>query len=231
MEINVALDLVSRRGWLSQTPRAFRNALLARVHLQRFTEGEIIYDAGDPPGGLYGVVSGAVRTFIVPWEHSPIYAHYFRPGSWFGEAAALSGKPRMVGHAASGEAELLHLPIKGVNDLVRADPTCLRFFSILTYGHLHTALGATADLMIRDHEKRFIAVLLRLGECRVATQSDERLIEVCISQDDLAVMANVARTTANSILRRLQRNGLVNVAYRRIDITAPDQLRAMLAEV
>ncbi|OYW57393.1 MAG: hypothetical protein B7Y80_11665 [Hyphomicrobium sp. 32-62-53] len=65
----------------------------------------------------------------------------------------------------------------------------------------------------------------------MARQSDERLIEVCISQDDLAVMANVARTTANSILRRLQRNGLVNVAYRRIDITAPDQLRAMLAEV
>jgi CRP/FNR family transcriptional regulator, cyclic AMP receptor protein len=230
VEINAALDLVSRRGWLSETPRPFRNALLARVHLQRFTEGEIIYEAGDPPGGLYGVVSGAVRISFVPWEHSPIYAHYFRPGGWFGEAAALSGKPRLASHTAFGETELLHLPIKVVNDLIRADPTCLRFFSILTYGHLHTAIGATADLMIRDHVKRFIAVLLRLGECRVARQSDERLIEVCISQDDLAVMANVARTTANSILRRLQRNGLVNVAYRRIDITAPDRLRAMLAE-
>jgi CRP-like cAMP-binding protein len=230
VEIDAALDLVSRRGWLTQPPRAFRNALLARVHLQRFTEGEIVYEAGDPPGGVYGVVSGAVRISVVPWEHSPIYAHYFRPGSWFGEAAALSGQPRMASHSASGETELLHLPIKGVNDLVRADPTCLRFFSILTYGHLHTALGATADLMIRDHVKRFIAVLLRLGGCREATQSGERYIEVCISQDDLALMANVARTTANSILRRLHRNGLVKVSYRRIDITAPDRLRAMLTE-
>ena len=67
MEIDAALDLVSRRGWLSQTPRAFRNALLARVHLQTFTEGEIIYEAGDPPGGIYGVVSGAVRISFVPW--------------------------------------------------------------------------------------------------------------------------------------------------------------------
>ena len=230
MEIDAALDLVSRRGWLSQTPRAFRNALLARVHLQTFIDCEIIYEAGDRPGGIYGVVSGAVRISFVPEERGPVFAHYFRIGSWFGEAAALSGQPRMAGHSASGDTELLHLPIKGVNELIRADPTCLRFFSILTYGHLQTALGATADLMIRDHVKRFIAVLLRLGGCREATQSGERLIEVCISQDDLAVMANVARTTANSILRRLHRNGLVNVAYRRIDITAPDRLRAMLTE-
>ena len=54
MEIDAALDLVSRRGWLSQTPRAFRNALLARVHLQTFTDGEIIYEAGDRPEGSTG---------------------------------------------------------------------------------------------------------------------------------------------------------------------------------
>ena len=230
MEIDAALDLVSRRGWLSQTPRAFRNALLARVHLQTFTEGEIIYEAGDPPGGIYGVVSGAVRISFVPRERGPVFAHYFRPGSWFGEAAALSRQPRMAGHSASGDTLLLHLPIKGVNDLIRADPTDLRFFSILTYGHLQTAIGATTDLMIRDHVKRFIATLLRLGGCREATQSSESLIEVCISQDELAALANVARTTANSILRRLQRHGLVEITYRRIDIIAPDRLRAMLAE-
>jgi CRP-like cAMP-binding protein len=230
VEIDAALDLVSRRGWLSQTPRAFRNALLARVHLETFADGEIIYEAGDPPGGVYGIVLGSVRISFVPGEFGPVFAHYFRPGSWFGEAAALSRQSRMAGHSASGDTELLHLPMKGVNDLIRADPTYLRFFSILTYEHLHTALGATADLMIRDHVKRFIAVMLRLGGCRDATQSGERFIEVCISQDELAVMANVARTTANSILRRLHRNGLVNVAYRRIEITAPDRLRAMLTE-
>ena len=230
MEIDAALNLVSRRGWLSQTPRAFRNALLARVHLQTFTEGEIIYEAGDPPGGIYGIVSGAVRISFAPGERGPVFAHYFRPGSWFGEAAALSRQPRMAGHSASGDTELLHLPIKGVNDLIRADPACLRFFSILTYGHLHTALGAAADLMIRDHVRRFIAILLRLGGCREATPSAECLIEVCISQDDLAAMANVARTTANCVLRRLHSHGLVKVAYRRIDIIAPDRLRAMLAE-
>ena len=166
----------------------------------------------------------------MPGERSPVFAHYFRPGSWFGEAAALSRQSRMAGHSAYGDTELLHLPIKGVNELIRADPTCLRFFSILTYGHLQTALGATADLMIRDHVKRFIATLPRLGGSREVTQSGERLIEVCISQDELAAMANVARTTANSILRRLQRHGLVKITYRRIDITAPDPLRAMLTE-
>ena len=66
-------------------------------------------------------------------------------------------------------------------------------------------MGASDDLMIRDHVKRFIAILLRLGGCRSTTQPVSVPIEVDVNQQDLAGMCNVARTTAGAILRKLKR--------------------------
>jgi hypothetical protein len=41
-------------------------------------------------------------------------------------------------------------------------------------------------------------------------------------------MTNVARTTAGAVLRKLEADGGVEVAYRKVRILDPDALRAML---
>ena len=98
----------------------------------------------------------------------------------------------------------------------------------MTIDHLDLAMGGSDDLMIRNHLKRFIAVLLRLGDCRLAGPSDRRPIEIDINHEDIAHMANVARTTAGAILRELEAEGHLCLAYRRIDILAPEALRRKL---
>ena len=44
------------------------------------------------------------------------------------------------------------------------------------------------------------------------------------------LIANVARTTAGAILRKLESNGHVALSYRRINILAPNALRMMLRD-
>jgi CRP/FNR family transcriptional regulator, cyclic AMP receptor protein len=51
-----------------------------------------------------------------------------------------------------------------------------------------------------------------------------------MNHEDLAYMANVARTTAGTILRKLEADGHVGLSYRRIRIFAPDALRAMVQD-
>ncbi|MBA7467935.1 hypothetical protein ES703_73610 [subsurface metagenome] len=84
--------------------------------------------------------------------------------------------------------------------------------------------------MIRDHFKRFVAVLLRLGNCQRFNPRNGDPIEVDISHEDIAHMANVARTTAGAILRELEAEGHLRLAYRRIDVLAPDALRKKLRD-
>ena len=179
---------------------------------------------------MFGLVAGGLNVSIAPNERGPYFAHVARPGSWFGEAAAFTGQPRRVGLAAARDSELLHLPLHGIREIVDNNPAAWRYFGLVTIGHLDLAIGAHDDLMIRDHIKRCIAVLLRLGGCRLSSPPDSGPIEIDMSQEDIAFMSNVARTTAGAVLRRLEAMGHLEQSYRRIRILTPDALRAMLGD-
>jgi CRP-like cAMP-binding protein len=215
-EIVTAHEIVLRRGWLSLTPQSFQRDVLDRCFLVRFEAGEFIYVVGDPPGGMFGLVSGGVSVSIA------------RPGTWMGEAAAITGQSRRVGLSATRDTELLHLPLQEIREIVEKNPEAWRLFALITIGHLDMAIGASDDLMIRDHVKRCVAVLLRLGGCRQASPADFSPIEVDVSQEEMAVLSNVARTTAGAVLRKLEASGCIEQSYRRIRILTPDALRGML---
>jgi len=197
--------------------------------LQEFAPGEKIYSSGDVAGGMYGLISGGVSVWLDKGERAPSFAHFFQPGTWFGEGPAISGRPRIVGLAATRATQLLFLPARSIEEIVRDDPSAWRLIAGLVLAKLDLAMGAIDDLMIRDHDQRLMGVLLRLGGCRSAG-ADEAPVDVDVSQEDLAAMANVARTTANASLGRLVAAGLVKLTYRRIVILEPSKLRARLVE-
>lgn len=229
-ERSTAHQIVTGTGWLHQTPVPFQRKVLDRCRLERFAGGASVYSAGDEPGGMFGIVTGCLSISVAPEEHGPYAAHSATPGTWFGEAAAFTRQPRRIGLTASRDSELLHLPLHAIDEIVAEDPGAWRYFGLATIAHLDLAIGGADDLMIRNHFKRFVAVLLRLGNCRRNNSPNGEPIEVDISQDDLAHMANVARTTAGAILRELEAGGHVALAYRRIDILAPDSLRRRLRD-
>ena len=229
-QILIAHDVVSRRGWLSQTSPAFRKSVLDRSQFRSFKAGETVHSAGDPAGGIYGLVSGGLKVVFAPSERIPFFAHFFVPGSWTGEAAAITGEPRLVTLVTTRETYALYLPLPSVNELLRDDPDAIRSFAKLMQWQLATAIAATGDLMIRDPGQRLIAVLLRLCGCRLSTPENPGEFDVDLTQDELALMANVGRTRASAMLVRLEAAGLVDLAYRRIRVLGPEGLRSMLRE-
>ncbi|UFX44458.1 Crp/Fnr family transcriptional regulator [Bradyrhizobium sp. 41S5] len=227
LEKDAAHQIALDAGWLRRTPPPFQRAVLERCRLEQFAAGTPVYSVGDEPGGMFGIVSGCLGVSVAPRESGPYLAHLALPGTWFGEAAAFTRQPRRVGLIASRDSELLHLSLRAIDDIVRRDPVAWRYFGLITIDHLAVAVAGSDALMIRDHFKRFIAVLLRLGNTR--PQNGEP-IQVDVSHEDLAHMANVARTTAGAILRKLEVEGHVVLAYRRIKILAPDALRRKLRD-
>lgn len=225
---DAAHEIVRRAGWLSITPPSFQAEVLARCHFLSFKTGEFIYHVNDPPGGMFGLVSGGLSISIAPGERGPYFAHFARPGTWFGEAAAITGQPRRVGLSVTRDSELLHLPLPEIRQIVGANPEAWRLFALVTIGHLDMAIGASDDLMIRNHVNRCIAILLRLGGYRRGSPPDFSPVEIDVSQEEIAVLSNVARTTAGAVLRKLEEEGCIEQSYRRIRILAPDTLRGML---
>jgi CRP-like cAMP-binding protein len=229
LSIENARKVAMDNGWLSLTPPSFQCAVLDRCHLQGFKAGQTIYMVGDPPGGMFGLVSGGLRISLAPGERGPYFAHLAGLGTWFGEAAAITRQGRRIGLTATRDTELLHLPLSKFDEIVAKDPGAWRFIALLQLGHLDMTIGACDDLLVRDHVKRCIATLLRLGGCRRISPPDTQA-DIHLRQDEIATLSNVARNTAGSILKALEAKGHIEQSYRRIRILAPDALRAMLRD-
>ena len=230
LELLEASEIVSRRGWLSQVPTVFRRQVLERCLVETFAAGATIYSVGDPPGGMYGLAAGRFGVSIAPGERGPYLVHFATPGVWFGELPAFTGLPRQLGLVAARDATVLHLPLHAIREIVRLDPGAWQFLAFVMIDHLRLLIGAADDLMLRDPARRFVAVLLRAAGCRNETPPGTEPIDIDVSQDDLAAMANMARTSVNAALRKLEASGGVELAYRRIRILAPEALRATLKE-
>jgi CRP/FNR family cyclic AMP-dependent transcriptional regulator len=224
-----ANNILLEKGWLSHTPPSFQQSVIERCNLQHYDQGDTVYSVGDPSGGMFGLLRGGLAISVAPGEREPYVAHFARPGAWFGEAAAITGEPRKVGLMATRETCLLMLPLHAIREITGKDPTTWRLFAMAALSHLDLAMGACDDLMIRDPANRCVAILLRLAGRQHASPADATPVEVDLSQSDIADMANVARTTLNSILRKLEIAGYLELSYRRIRILSPKALRVMLS--
>jgi CRP/FNR family transcriptional regulator, cyclic AMP receptor protein len=223
-----AKEAILKRGWLGTTPAAFQQRVLEQCQYRKVKAGAHIYKFGDPAGGMFGFVSGGIALDVAPGERGPHLAGVLRPGTWFGDVAALTGQNHRVGIRVTRETELLYLPVPAINTIVASDPDAWRHFLLITVGHLDRAVSLCDDLMRREHAQRFVAVLLHLAGRRFNSPIVSEGVELDVGQEELANIANVARTTAGGILRDLEKAGHVELAYRRIRILAPHSLRAML---
>lgn len=228
-DLMAAKAIVAEHGWLKATPGWFAAAVLDRSSLRCYGAGQTVYMVGDAPDGLYGLASGTLSLTIAPGETGPNFAQLLRPGMWMGQAAVLADKPRLAGLTAVRETYLLHLPSKAIEQIIDERREAWRYFSLLSYEQLELAIGSVDDLMLRAHDSRLIAMLLRLGGCRQPRAGQNGPVEIDVTQEDLSVMANVGRTVASSILRGLEAEGLVALSYRRITVLAPAALHAKVA--
>jgi CRP/FNR family transcriptional regulator, cyclic AMP receptor protein len=229
-ELKQARDVAAQTGWLSRTPETFRTRVLERTTLRTLSAGEVLHVAGDDAIRMYGVTAGTLRAGISALGHGPYFVHLFGPGAWIGEGPSIPGRPRIITPTAAGACRLLFLPQSAILEIVRREPDCWRFFALPLQGHIELAVGALADSLLRDPTKRVIAALLRLGGRRTGPADAGERIDIDASQEEIAVMANLARTTAGLILGELAKAGSIEIGYGKLILVGPAQLRTMIGE-
>jgi len=87
---------------------------------------------------------------------------------------------------------------------------------ILEYGD--TAISAYVDALIPDNDRRCACTLLRIAGLKHPRRSRPERTAVLITQDELATMVHLSRTTLVQVLRRFERRGLVEQGYRSLRV-------------
>jgi CRP-like cAMP-binding protein len=223
------LQLLHDTGWLAETPESFRQAVLGRCVLKHYVRGEAIYHASDAPGGLYGFVAGGIGVEVIPEDRDPYLGMFVRPGFWIGEFSVLTRKSRAVGLRATRDSVLAHLPLAQWDVIAGSEKDAWRWFAHLPLRNEQLLVAFADALLIPRASARVAAMLLVLcssgGKLR-----DNSAGPLDISQEDLARITTLSRSSAGRILKDFEVEGLIDYRYRQLRIIDFDGLRRRRAE-
>jgi CRP-like cAMP-binding protein len=219
---------LTSRGWLARAPAEFQRALLSLAKWQLFEAGTAICHAADENADLTGIVRGVVEVSTRFSTADTPALHFLQQGQWFGMVPLISGQSRRLSATARTPVLLARVPHDSLATLLAKRPEWWRDIACSLLELTDIATNGFADLLLRDSERRCVAVLLRLSGCRFADSERDRSVEVQLTREELAAMSNVSRNTLGGILRRLARRGLVDLGYRTVAVRDPAALRAVV---
>ncbi len=202
--------IMRKQGWLSRCPPDFQAEVLQRCHIRKLPAGGAAYNAEDPPGGMVGVVAGSLHVRVPPGDS---IITLFPPGAWIGAAAAFRRAGRWVSVRCFAETTILHLPQAEFEVLIQNAEYC-RLIAISVAEDLGEAVSVIANLTHPDSEIRVAQRLLTF----VGVYGADHRESLDVSQSDLAAMCGISRQTLAKVLTGLEKRGIVQTSYRRIEI-------------
>lgn len=223
MDRTDALAVARTTGWLAALPPRDREDILSRTELLHFSASEPIYNAGEEAGGLFGVVKGSLKLWLLPHHGEDGLAHISGVGNWVGDVAAVSGRSRRITITAASDCIILRLPRARLLALAEEKPHIWRAVAQLLSINFLLAMDVIDTLRREDPVERLAATLLNL----IAHTSSVPAI-VGVSQADLGAIARLSRSTVNRSLAELSHRGWVRLKYGSVEIVDVKGLSGMV---
>lgn len=172
----------------------------------------MVFHEGDPAGSIHLLESGHVAVKLTTPLGDVAIVDVLHPGDTFGEQALIHGSgDRSATVVAISAAETMSIDASTFTRLF-GEPSLQRFLIEL----LGRRLGATNHQLL---EARYVGAEQRVARClgRLADQfADQGDGAIPLTQADIASMTGVTRSTANRMLRTLERSGVIGIARARI---------------
>ncbi|MBO6635231.1 Crp/Fnr family transcriptional regulator [Parvibaculum sp.] len=223
-----ALELLSK-GWLGERPEELRQAIIHHGHIVTVPAGASVYRQGDlDHAGMYALLEGDLRAFYYYRDIEKMTLWTMGPGAWFGQAVLFDDGPRPVEFSAFSECRLFLLPISGYRRIVAREPRYMHDFALLLCYSIRTNFNATIARRLSARE-RAASAFVRLAHVHGRQEADGLLLDIRLSQSDIASLVGVSRQYMNELLAEWQRDGLIENGSRGIRICDLDGLK-MLAD-
>ncbi|MDQ3957277.1 MAG: Crp/Fnr family transcriptional regulator [Actinomycetota bacterium] len=190
-----------------------------------YKKGQLIFHQGDPGESLFVVVEGFVKVLVPSPEGGEIVLVTLEPHATFGELALIDGGPRSASAEALGPTNLLVLTRATLLDLFADHPqltdTLLRSFGAI----IRRLTEQAADLVFLDLHGRVAKLLTALADEQREPDATEVVLDLHMTQTDLASMVGGSRQSVNQILRGLADQGYLEIHGRTIVVKRLELLR------
>jgi CRP-like cAMP-binding protein len=220
-------DFWRRHGfeWMAGLSAPETERLRTRVATQEFARGAIVFGPASTPRSVYLLEKGLVRMFRLSNEGAEVTLGYVRPGEVFGELQAISGRARESFSQAIRPSLVWRIPIPDLRHLIETIPGVALHITEQVERRFNRMESRVEGLALRDLRSRLCLILLELAEDFGREADSEVLIDLPLSQHDLATLAGASRQSVNQCLRDLRQARRIAYRKRRIALLDPGELR------
>ena len=210
---------------LRTVPGTDLEPVAAASRLRSVRRGQVLFTAGDPSDTVILVISGRVKVVVRSADGAELTLTVVQPGGMLGELSVADGGPRSADAEALDDCRLLLVPNDLIVELSSRVPSVTQALMSSIAATLRRLTEAASDLVFLDPPRRVAKVLLS------QPRGDDEVIELKMSQEELAHQVGGSRQSVNAALRGFERRGWIEVRDRAVTLRQAEALARFANQV
>ena len=210
---------------LRSVPAQDLETIAAASRLRTVRRGQVLFTAGDPSDTVILVVSGRVKVVVRSADGAELTLTVVQPGGSLGELSVADGGPRSADAEALEDSRVLLVPNDLIAELSARVPSVTQALMSSIAATLRRLTEAASDLVFLDLPRRVAKVLLS------QPRRDDGVIELKMSQEELAHQVGGSRQSVNLALRGFERRGWIEVHDRAVTLRQAEALARFANQV
>ena len=191
----------------------------------RLRPGAVLFDEGDASNRVILLLSGRAKVSALSEDGHETVLGYRGAGDVLGELAAIDGGEHLATVTAIEAGEALVLPAERFLAALEGQPGLALALLHSMVGRLRDADRKRAEFTALDVVGRVAHRLIELAERYGKPANEGILIDLPISQRELAGWVGSSREAVNKALQQLQHQGLITTERRHLVVLDLDGLR------
>lgn len=178
---------------------------------RKFSKSYRVFHQGDPGNSVFVLVSGAVKVSVTSEKGDEMVLITLEPPASFGELAVIDGRERSATVETLEETSVLMLRGDPLQALMDRDPSLAKGM-LRSLGDLVRRLtDRAADFVFLDLHSRVAKLLLQLADARGEQTDEGTVLDLHLTQGDIAQMVGGSRQSVNQIIRSFENRGYLEV--------------------
>ncbi len=226
------MDGQTRKSYLRQTPifsvlsDEELDGIIPHVVKRRLKRNTVVFHENDPASAFYLVKTGRVKIYKAGPDGREQVLAILGDGQIFGDVPAFDGGPYPATAATMVDSEIYLIRSEDFQDLVRRYPEVALKIIRLLGQRLRQSMELVRDLSFKQVPHRLAGLLIKLGEEYGAEAGEGVLIDLPLSRQELADIVGTSRETITRELKKMEREGMVEVDRRLITVKDFERLKA-----
>lgn len=224
MNRSEAQHFLCSNGWLSKLPNGFQKDWLNGARLAQLGTGEHLFTIEDDPRFMVGLAQGSFGALLGYGAQEMRLQMIYGAGTWFGDAAVVSGHAHRGIAIARSPCTCLIVPNGHVEQIAARYPEVWRWLAQNVLVQVDAFMTMKEAAFHRDPVEQLLYLMISLRKLN-PLQADYEL-----STAEIGKMVGLSRNTVAKSLRALEYCNLVERKYARLHIPGITELQNALAK-